>query len=375
MIKIAYVIDTIVSPRAGSENQLLKILAHLDRAEFEPHLITLRESEWLNRNKLPCAYFNVGISSIVSPGFIRARNRFAEYCRNNRIDLLQSFFIDSNMFAALCSRKAGVKATIAGRRSVGAGYWHSPKMVRIFRWLSKRTTHYVANSRAVAEETIRVERVAPNRVSVVPNAIDIERFSPPSPEQITTIRRKWGVPVNAIVIGAVANLRPVKNIPFLIEAAEPLIKKHDDLYFVVLGEGDLRPDLEQMIQVKNLSGRFLLPGSSTAVERDLYAFDIAVLCSHGESLSNSLMEYMTCARPSIASNVGGNRELLTSDSLGFLYEPGHHEQFGAIAERLITNPDLRKQVGATARASACERFSLQPVMAQWENLYRRLIDP
>ncbi len=373
MVNIAFVIDTIESPYAGTEKQLLEILRRLDRTRFRPHLVCLRNSDWLKTADVGCELTVMEFGSFLSFEFFRCRRRFAQFCREQKIGIVQTFFHDSNLAGTLWARKARVGIIIASRRNIGSGYWHNRREIAILRYLKRYTTHYVTNSEAAAAETARVEGVELSRITVIGNGLDIDAYPLPDLNLAAEIKRRWGFTDDTPIIGAVANLRPVKNLPFLVRAAARIVKQRPEVGFVALGEGDQRAELQKMIDENNLTDRFVLPGRSDNVARDLAGFDIAVLCSHRESLSNSLMEYMATGRAIIASDVGGNRELVSSDDLGFIYPADDEAAFDHEVMRLLEDDELRNRKGQAARADASRRFSFDTVMGQLETLYESLV--
>ncbi len=373
MINIAYVIDTIHSPYAGTEKQLLAIIRLLDRSRFQPHLVCLRSSDWLRETDDGCPVEILNFGSLLSTEFFTCRKHFVRFCRDNKIDIVQTFFRDGNLAGTLWAQKAHVPVIIASRRNIGGGYWHNRREIAILRYLRRYVSQYIANSEAAANETHMVEKVDRDRISVIGNGLDVDDFSPPTPEQKKRIKEAYGFSEDNMVIGAVANLRPVKNLEFLIRAADLIIESYPEARFVVLGEGHFRHELEDLIHTLGLGDKFRLPGSTNNVARDLAGLDIAVLCSHRESLSNSLMEYMAMGLPTVASDVGGNRELISDDKIGFIYPPDDTTTFVRYVSTLLEKPNLREQVGRAAREYAANRFSYRTMIEQHEKLYASLV--
>jgi glycosyltransferase involved in cell wall biosynthesis len=199
-------------------------------------------------------------------------------------------------------------------------------------------------------------------------------YSPIDEDRRQAIRERWGVKTGNLVVGAVANLRPIKNNRFLVDAAARLAPRYPQVSFVVVGEGSERPRLEARIRELGLTGRFLLPGFSTNVPVDVQAFDITVLCSDSESSPNSVIEYLASGKPTVATAVGGTPEILTSEDVGFLYSPGDSTRFDSVLSALIEQGDLRSKLSRTARAFALERFSIERMVSEHETLYASLLD-
>src|SRR5262249_49168284 len=143
--------------------------------------------------------------------------------------------------------------------------------------------------------------------------VDFDRFGETTPPD--TAR-----PV--IRIGAVANLRRVKNIDGLVRAAAAVCRADPRARFEVAGEGVERPSLEQQIQQAGLADRFRLRGAVPDVPGFLATLDIAVLCSHSESMSNALLEYMAAGRAIITTDVGCNARVIRNGIDGLIVPPG-----------------------------------------------------
>jgi glycosyltransferase involved in cell wall biosynthesis len=373
MIRIVYLIDTFIGPSGGTENQILRMIDRLDPARFSFSLFTLQRSRWLEGRTLPFPARSLGFRSFRSLDYFRCRNEFVAYCRDNKIDIVQTFFRDSNILGLLWGRRAGVKTLIASRRNIGTGYWHNWVEVRILRSLAKYTTHYIANSGAAARETTRVEKVDPGRISQIPNCLDVAAFDNADSAVAAATRRRWGLAANGLVVGAVANLRPIKNLPFLIRAAQTVTTRHPHVAFVVLGEGPQRPELERLIAALGLQGRFVLAGLSENVARDLQAMDVTVLCSKSESSPNAVLEYMAAGKACIIADVGGNSELIASGDTGYTYPAGNRERFVELLSQVLDHAERRQRLGTRARAAVQSRHDCRVVVPRLEHLYESLV--
>ena len=368
-IPILYLVDTFVTPLGGSERQLLALLDRLDRSRFEPHLAFLRAPEETDLS-FPCEVHVLGYRS--GWDVFRAGRRCVHLCRDKGIRILHTYFRDATRVGGLWARAGGVPVVVGSRRNIG--YMNGPAEFALLRLLAPLNTHTIANSNAAAQKAIHSEHLNPARVSVIANGLEPGHYAPIGDERRRAIRREWGVPEGALVVGAAANLRPIKNIPFLVEAAARLCPRFPDVCFLVLGEGVDRPMLETLIRERGLAGRFFLPGFSGNVPEEVQAFDIAVLCSHSESSPNSVIEYLASGKPTLASSVGGTPEILTSEDIGFLYAPGDTARFDTVLSMLIERADLRQSLSRSARAYATERYGIERMVRDHEALYRALVN-
>lgn len=372
MIRIAFVIDTIVSSTAGTEKQLLMLLHGLDRKRFTPYLVCLRKSDWLAEQSFPFEVKYFYTPRIMSLDFLAKTKQFGLWCDDQSIDIVQTFFADGNRFGTFGARRSQCRPVlISSRRNMGHAYGFVTKA--ILRFLERWTWRYLANSRAAANHTIASERVPADKVAVIYNGLDLSRFVNVSRRLREDQRQAWQVEPDQILVGMVANLRDVKNVDSLVRVAGKLSGDFPSLRFVVVGEGRDRPRLQALIDAKGLTSEFLLAGQYLDVLPCLMAFDFAVLCSRFESFSNSLVEYMAAGLPIVASDVGGNCEAVTHGETGLLYDVADENRLEHSLRKLLEQHDLAKTMGQNARDSASERFGRESCLRQHQDYYQSLV--
>jgi glycosyltransferase involved in cell wall biosynthesis len=371
MIRVAFVVETIERPTAGMEKQVLQLLHRLNRDEFEPTLICLHDSDWLRQQRFPFRVEILNLTSLLSFEFWRACVRFWRLHRRYKFDVVQVFTVDANYFGTVAARLAGIRKVISARRDTG--YWQQRidrTLLRVNRWM---TPYYLANSLAAASACAAYEGVDPARIHVIYNGLETGCFVETSDEPRRRQRKTWGVSDSEILFGCVANLRPVKNLESLVDAAVELCRERQDLRFVVVGEGESRSSLQERIERGGIGDRFHLVGTCGDVVSCLKAFDVGVLCSRSESFSNSLMEYMAAGLPIAASSVGGVAELIEAGESGLVYdaeEPGALER---TLRQLLEDRDAWPRLGAAARTRVFSLFSLEACVSEHEDYYRRVV--
>lgn len=364
MHNLAFLIDTIETPSAGTERQLLTLLAGLDPQRFRTQLFVLRDSDYLRNSSLEPTV--LGTSKLLSPDLWRGCARLRDAHERAPFDLLQSFFFDANIVGASVARRLGPRPFVASRRNIG--HWQTRRDRWALRWARRTTTHYLANSRSAAAQAVAAEGADPRRISVIYNALDLESFQ----EQNSAPRIDWGFAEDVIVIGAIANLRPVKNLHTLIDAIAHLGREHP-VAGVIVGEGPLKVELAARAERLGIGERVRFAGRLDDIAPALRSFDIAVLCSTHESFSNSLIEYMAAGKAIVASDVGGNAEALRHGETGLLYDVAQPEELIAALRALIGNAQLRRKLGNVAREDARARFAQREILAQHETYYEEII--
>ena len=170
-----------------------------------------------------------------------------------------------------------------------------------------------------------------------------------------------------------ANLRAVKGLDVLVEAAALLRDEFPTVGFRVAGEGDERDRLTHLIRERHLDDRFHLTGVETDVPGFLAQLDVAVLPSRAEGMSNAVLEYMAAARPIVASAVGAMPELLRDEAHGLLVPPGDPAALADRIARLLRDPELARRLGCAARQRAQAQYSRPAMVRRFEEFYTRLV--
>lgn len=227
----------------------------------------------------------------------------------------------------------------------------------------------IANS----EAGLQVEGLlSKKKAIVIHNGMDLFRFS--ESRQIEP-----DLPClndNRIKVVMVAGFRPAKDHQTLIKAAEILSRKYENLLFVLVGGGEGRATFEKLVPDK-IRDRVLFMGNSYKVEQILQSCDIGILLNnthgHAEGMSNAIMEYMAARLPVIATNSGGNPELVLDGVTGFLLESFNVDHVVQSLVELIESPELRKKLGEAGRLRIEENFSLERMAASYLSVYQELV--
>ncbi|QJT07955.1 glycosyltransferase [Oceanidesulfovibrio marinus] len=366
VIHIAFVIDTIESATAGTERQLLHLLERLDRTRFAPVLCVLRPSDWIEQSVLPCPVYNVSIRGFKHPASIAGIGKFSGFLRGRRIDVVQTHFRDSTIASVCASRLAGKVPVIATRRN--QGYWQTGLDKRLQPILNRLTTAFIANSRSTMDKMVRDEGIAPERIRIIPNGLDLSKFPWPMNGDRESTRQALGMSRDEISVGIVANLRPIKRHDLLIEAAAIVRGRHPNARFHLFGDGDEREKLEALVRERALDGVIRFHGRCENVPAMLPGLDIGVLCSDSESMSNAVIEYMAAGLPVVATNVGGVGETIVDGVTGSLVPAGDYSGLANAIARFAADASLRNTTGQSGRRKA-EGYSLDQCVAAHESLY------
>jgi glycosyltransferase involved in cell wall biosynthesis len=186
------------------------------------------------------------------------------------------------------------------------------------------------------------------------------------------MKESLGIPVHHQVVGTVANLRPMKGLSYLIEAARLVLDKHPDVTFVVVGrelvKGYLQ-ELEQEAERLGIRERLLFTGFRQDALQVISAFDIFTLPSLWEGFGIVLLEAMALSKPLVGTNVGGIPEVIDDGRNGFLVEPRNPGQLAQKLLELLNNETMRHQMGQNSAITVREKFSIQETVKATEQVY------
>ena len=363
----------------GAERQMLMLAEQLARDRFEPEIICTSElGPYADRARQHgIRLHTLGRSSREEPGGLRRRFRrsmkaleLVRLIRNRRFDVVDAWLYPSYLLVALTRHLTGVGAVVSGRRNLHDLHRpFGPLTGRINAAANRLTDAVVANAEAVARDTREHESVAPDKLRVIRNGVDVADL--PSAARLEATRRELSAAPDDVIIGCVANYRPVKRLDLLIDAVAAIAPGRK-VRAVLVGEGPLRPELAARLQGHGLDDAVRLHGSALDPTQLLAAFDIAVLASDSEGLPNVLLEAAAAARPLVATAVGGAPEICIDDVTGMLVDRGDAVGLAQALARLVDDADLRRRLGAGARRRAIDAFGIPRMVDEFSDLYESL---
>lgn len=204
-------------------------------------------------------------------------------------------------------------------------------------------------------------------ISVIPNFVDSDAFSPVSPD--ATQRPEDG----QTVITHISNFRPVKRVQDLVMAMDTVVKEAEDTRLILVGDGPERQRVELLVDKLDLRRNVLLTGFRRDVVDFLRCSDVLVLCSEIESAPLTLLEGMSSGLPVIATEVGGIPEIVADGKNGFLVPPESPRELAEKILKLNADKKLRLRMGEEARRTVLERFTTEKVVPRYEEIYRRVV--
>ena len=352
----------------GSERQMTEIAKSLDRSRFEPHVGCFIE-EPRRAGELRAAGVRVvrfPVHSYMSMSAIRGAFQIARYVRQHHIRIVHTWDYPLNAFAIPVTRLLTGAIALSSQR----GHRElTPGVYKHLQHLSDKLTHgIVVNCDFLRRHLEQDEGIPARLIRLCYNGIDLNQFRPlpePRPEPLRD---------SSLVIGTLCVLRPEKNLPTLLEAFARVRGRRAGMKLAIVGSGSMLQELLALAGRLGIEVDCLFEPATPNVAKWLRAMDIFVLPSRTEAFSNSIMEAMACGTAVVASNVGGNPELVKAGETGLLFETGDAAGLAAALTRLIEDEELRRRLAGAGQKMIHDGFSNTASARRMEEIYKEFID-
>ncbi len=244
----------------------------------------------------------------------------------------------------------------------------------IERMLGKRTDALIAISEQVKNDLLRTYRVTTDdRVRIIPLGFNLDRLLAINAGDRKAARAAMGLPDTAVVVTTVGRLTAIKEQSLFVDMAAQLRIRGKDVAFLVVGDGELRADLEAHAERVGLAGRLWFLGWRGDLETIYAATDVFVLTSRNEGTPVALIEAMAAGLATVSTDVGGVRDVISEPALGVLVPFGDAEALTNAVASLCDAPASRADVGCRARESVRNRFQSQRLIEDIKRLYWQLL--
>jgi glycosyltransferase involved in cell wall biosynthesis len=240
----------------------------------------------------------------------------------------------------------------------------------------KRADAFVAMSRQIRDECVDAGMPS-DRVHLIPHGVDTRRFAPADSGERASLRKRLGLPEDAVIVANTGRLLRGKGLDVLLDAFAPLTRDIPHAHLLIVGSGDGQPlsveeDLRRRVETEGLGARVTFTGRVDAVEDWLRASDIFAFPSLFEGLGLSLLEAAACGLPTVGSRTGGIVDVIDDARSGFLVPPGDGAALGQTLRVLVEDGGSRTALGAEARRIACARFDVEAMFERYLELFTRL---
>jgi glycosyltransferase involved in cell wall biosynthesis len=300
---------------------------------------------------------------------LMSARRIAGMLRREAVDVLHCHLPVAGAVGRIAGRMAGVPVVYSEHNK-------QERYHRMTRLLNRSTWNWQARVVAVSGDVANsidkhIRSAVP--VEVVLNGVDVTRYSRDNSDP-GSVRERYGIPPDAPVVGTVAVFRVQKRLEDWLEAARLLRARHPYVHFLLVGDGPVRSDVEARIASSGMEDVVHLPGLQEEVRPFLAAMDVYMMSSLFEGLPVALLEAMSMECAPVCTAVGGIPEVIRSGENGYLAEPERPEQLAGLVADLLDDPVRVRELGAAARATVEERFSMKRMARELEAIYEQLVE-
>ena len=298
----------------------------------------------------------------------------ASFLRRQRPDVIHTHQIGALWYLGQAARQLSIP-TLHTEHSdhVGhaKGWWRKLKTRLMWHRAGRLAARFCCVSEDIARSARRLGTVPSNKVQVVLNGIDVDRYADDC--QRAAVRAELKIPADATVLGTVGRLAEVKRQDLLLRAFGSLSVDFPRLNLLLVGDGPERQSLEQLAASLDVRDRVIFAGYQASPQRFLAAMDIFALTSRLEGLPLALLEAWATGLPAVASAVGGIPQVVETGRTGILFPGGDLAALEIALRELLLDPAKRRQLGAAGRDKVRETYSLERMAAEYDACYQRIL--
>lgn len=357
----------------GAEERIARVLASLDRQEFELSWLGFGNVQHKLTERAGDGVVVVPLARNPSRGVEgRLILRVAMAMAAIRPDVVHVHNWSTSLYGIVAARMTGVPVVIYGDGGRDTPLGPSRRRRALMRGLAPQVDCFTAVCDFLGRELCEHWGVAPGRVAVIRNGVELDKLDrAPGREEA---RARLGVPQDALLVGTMAGrFRAVKRLPNLIDAVGRIAAARPNLHLALVGDPlGLADELRWRAEVRQLGPRFHMPGHVTPAHSVLRAFDVLVNCSAFEGASNAVIEAMGAGIPVVATAVGGTPELIKDGETGLLVPSEDVHALSQAIARFTDSAELRSACGAAARAHVSREHTHEGMLHRYAELYRSM---
>jgi glycosyltransferase involved in cell wall biosynthesis len=365
MKRIFFVIPSLSA--GGTERQLTHLIKGLEKKYTISVVCTRTDGALAGDVKRRARVEVLGLRGGWDP---RLKSRLAKLFRKYKPDIVHSFMFGFDYVVNQAARQSRVPVVISSRRQLAD--WKKPRHIRLQKKANPLVDAIVANSHAVAAYASDQEEWPIDSYHVIHNGIDASTMQSEMDPDI--IRTRYKIPPGKHVIGMVANMSPVKDYLLFVEMATELLRRRDDIHFLMIGYGPEALTISEKIRRMNLHDSFTAVRTVSELPDMFRVFSISVLTSKVEGLPNVVMEAMAAKVPVVAAAVGGIPELIENERTGLLVRNRTLDTFADAVERCLNEPEHVQEWVDEAYRKIVREFSLSEMVERYDDLYHSLLE-
>ena len=371
-VSVLFIIDQLCE-LGGAERVLLRMIDHLPRDRYRPMLMTFKIDENLGfADSVSCPLYVLPLQKTYDCNALRVARKIRNLVRKERVQITHTFHETADLWAGPIARMSGCPILVSSRRDMG--FQRTPMHRAAYRLFRPFFSQVQAVSERVRQKNMSDDRLGASRVVTVYNGVDLPNSSVRLGK--SELRREFGLEHASHLVTSVGHIRHVKGFDVLVRVAAEVRHHLPGVVFAIAGEEHEPAYAEQLrttISSLGLQRNIVFLGAVQNVHGLLRCSDVFCLLSRSEGLSNALLEAMACGVPCVATDVGGNPEVVVPCETGFLV--GNQDVDGAAAYilNLLRSPVRARAMGVASRKVFEEKFTTESMMRRLTESYEQLL--
>ncbi len=361
-VKVLHIIGSL--KLGGAQVSVKYLVEHCDAEKIEPYLYPLRSRQIdipVDGTIIKYPYRNYDPRKFLA---------ILKICKKYNIDIIHAHLEKPILGSLLSTFFCKVPVIVHEHGPVFRKSWKYTIYRLGLRFLGNRAAAVIAVSNATADCLVKKAGIDRNKIRVIHNAVDLDRFQPDNRKR-RQMREKLSIAVGDTVIGFAGRLALIKGVDLLIEAFSLIEKKSERFVLVIAGDGPARKKLESMAKNLGIDEKVRFLGFVDNVAEVMNAFDIAVVPSRQESFGLTAIEFMSMSIPLVCSGVEGLAEIAVDGENALVTDPNTPEEIANCIKRIAGDRDLGKRLADTAKEN-CKKFSVSEYVAAFRNLYSKV---
>lgn len=364
-MKILYIIPNLEI--AGTEKHLINLISNLDSNRFEVCVCCIvklgKLGDFFKKSGRNITCLNR--RNIYDPRILLDIYRLI---KRYKFDIVHTYLFSFHYLGIIPARLCGVPIIISSRRELATWKrWYHRFLENLG---NKFTDKVIACSEAAREFSLQTENLSQDKIITIYNGINLKEFYP-RPRN-TQILNEFGFNETDNIIGMVTKFVEVKGHKTALEAIAKVTNVYSQIKCLLVGDGHLRKETEKRMKDLKLDKNVRFVGLRDDVTQILSIIDIFISTSLSESLPNTILEAMACGLPVVATNVGGIPEIVINAETGILVPSRDPSALAKAINILLENEQLREKMGQQGRKIVEEKFNLERMIKDYENLYEKL---
>lgn len=362
-LKILHVVLSMQT--GGLENGIVNLVNRSDTEKFQVDILCLRARGEL-ADRITNPHCRIIFDLDVKHSIKGAIQQVHKVCREGGYHIIHSHGWTTLLASYLGRFFSGTPIIINGEH--GTMYFDNWKQVCVQRFLFKRVDLNLSVCAALRDEVARRFNVSKSLFKPILNGVNTEKFQPDDHKR-QQMRVALNLSDDTFFVGSVGRLVECKNYPNLIRGFALFAKLAPNVKLALVGDGPDRIAIEELIEELNISDQVMLLGRRNDVPDLIRAFDVFVLPSFREGLSNTVLEAMSCGKPVVVTRVGGNPEIVDEGRTGFMYDVDDDEQLAGHLNYFYKHADKLSLFSEQSRQHIVHNFSLDGMVRNYEQTY------